>query len=55
MGAAEIFKLVTDGLRVLFDFAVSVGQRDAAISAMDAFMATARAQNDRDLDAKHGR
>lgn len=55
MGWEKIVEIIGSLIPFAISLAESVGKRDAAIQALDAALAVARAQNDRDLAAKHGR
>ena len=48
-------RALAEALPKLIDLFKSVGGRDAFLVALDAALATARAKNDQDLAAKHGR
>lgn len=53
MTPAEIVSLSVQGIQAIISLAATLGQRDAVLAALDGVLAAARAQTDRDLDAKH--
>lgn len=53
MTPAEIVNLVIQGVTAIISLATQLGQRDAALSALDAVLASARAETDRALKNKH--
>ena len=55
MTPAEIVSTAVAAIQGIISLATSLGQRDAVIAALDSVLAAARAQTDRDLDAKHDR
>ena len=55
MSPAEIVNVAVTAIQAIISLASSLGQRDAVLAALDAALAAARAQTDRDLAAKHGR
>ncbi len=55
MTPAQIVDLAVSGIQAILRLAEGLGQRDAVLAALDTALAAARAQNDRDLEAKYGR
>lgn len=53
MTEAEIVSLALQGVGAILSLARGLGKEDAVISALQASLAVARAQTDRDLDRKH--
>lgn len=53
MTPVEIVNVAVGAIQAIISLAASLGQRDAVIAALDAALAAARAQTDRDLAAKH--
>lgn len=50
----EVIRLAILGIQTIISLAEGLGQRDAVLAALDATLAAARSQTDRDLDRKHG-
>jgi hypothetical protein len=50
----EVIRLAVLGIQTIISLAEGLGQRDAVLAALDATLAAARSQTDRDLERKHG-
>ncbi len=52
---ALALRVIAEAMPKLIELFVKLGDRDAFLAALDSALIVARAKNDADLDAKHGR